>query len=80
MSVNKQAIIYPRASDYHVDRKYSLNLCESIRSRDKEPYDNKMIFTEFGSSKIKKYVGWHENAVNSVEDKVAELIALELLK
>ncbi len=39
-----------------------------------------MIFTEFGSSKIKKYVGWHENAVNSVEDKVAELIALELLK
>lgn len=39
-----------------------------------------MIFTEFGSSKIKKYVGWHANAVNSVENKVAELIASELLK
>ena len=38
------------------------------------------LFQEFGSSKVKKHVGKFANAVNSVEDKVAELIASELLK
>ena len=38
------------------------------------------LFQEFGSSKVKKHVGKFANAVDSVEDKVAELIALELLK
>lgn len=37
--------------------------------------DNKLIFSEYGSSKNKKYVGWFKRAIENVEEEASNTIA-----